>query len=108
MLELAGQVVGGIETEDQGDFFHGHGGIEEEILGFLDASLELILLGAQAGSTLERLAEPGIADAQGGGDILHSHPFLILFHDQPLGALDKVIPVHRRASAKPSCFQDER
>jgi hypothetical protein len=108
MLELAGQVVGGIETEDQGDFFHGHGGIEEEILGLLDTGLELILFGAQASSTLERLAEPGIADAQGGGNILHPHPFLVLFHDQPLGALDKVIPMHRSASAKPGCFQDER
>ena len=107
MLELAGQVVGGIETEDQGDFFDGHGSVEEEILGLLDAGLELILFGALAGSALERLAEPGIADAQGGGDLLHPHPFLILFHDQPLRALDKVIPVRRRVSAKASCFQDE-
>lgn len=46
MLELPGQMIGRIETEDQGDFFDGHGGIEEEILGLLDAGLELILFGA--------------------------------------------------------------
>jgi hypothetical protein len=46
VLKLARQVIRRIETENQGDFFHGHGSVEKEILRLLDPRLELILFGA--------------------------------------------------------------
>jgi len=53
MFELPRQMIGRIETENQGDFFYGHGRIQQEILRLLDPRLELILLGTEAGRLLK-------------------------------------------------------
>jgi hypothetical protein len=82
---------GGFKAQDFGDFLDGFGGVQQQILGFLETDIEMVLAGTDADAGSETVPQVRVANPQFGGEGAEVQRLLASEGNERMGALDKLI-----------------
>lgn len=105
--ELFGKMGGRFEAEDFGNFFYRLAGIEQQVAGFFEPGVEIMLTRADANTGGEMMPEIGVTHTEFAGKCLEIERFLATQGNEAMGTLDDIVDGFGETAFAPAQMAEE-